>query len=80
MYGDAEMLLPLVPDDGAEVTIHSDAATAVFDMAGDKVPKSTVMAWTRSQILAHPQVQRMLYRLFVAHRKGAANQAGEMHQ
>jgi hypothetical protein len=74
MYGDAEMLLPLLPDDGVEITVHSDAATAVFDMvAGSRTPVSNVMAWTRKQILAHPQVTRMMRRLFVAHRKGASN-------
>jgi hypothetical protein len=74
LYGDAEMLLPLVPDDSVEVTIHSDAATAVFDMvASSRVPASTVMAWTRRQILMHTQVKRLMYRLFVAHRKGASN-------
>jgi hypothetical protein len=74
MFGDAEMLLPLLPEDGVEVIVHCDAATAVFDMvAGHKTPASQVMAWTRKQILAHSQVVRMMRRLFVAHRKGASN-------
>jgi hypothetical protein len=74
LYGNVEMLMPLVPMESSEITFHSDAATAVFDMAPGKVPDSEMMAFVAQRVRSHPEVCKREGTIFVTHCRGDRNQ------
>ena len=74
LYGNVEMLMPLVPMESSEITFHSDAATAVFDMAPGKVPDSEMMAFVAQRVRSHPEVCKREGTIFVTHCRGERNQ------